>query len=144
MMKNQVEHYSKIDDRVRLGWCFFFILGIPLFQQQLLTFFEGNQVMTIVITGFLFCFVIFSIWTLKVLWPLMWNKKLTKLLKQDEFRQSIINKTIKVTALAMYVMIAVGFFLADYFEFTLKFAFGVMLYITTVVASVTYLILNRD
>lgn len=143
-MGNQIEEYSKVDTRVRLGWCVWFVLGIPIFQTHLLEFFEGNHIMTMVINGLIICFAIFSIWSLKILWPWMWNKKLTNQLKKDEFRQTIINKTIKVTALVMYVMVAVGYFLASHIDVSLKFAFGVMLYVVTVVASVTYLILNRE
>tara|TARA_B100000809_G_C14828825_1_gene420227 strand:- start:125 stop:556 length:432 start_codon:yes stop_codon:yes gene_type:complete len=142
-MKNQIEEYSKLDTRVRLGLCIGFVLGIPIFQAHILDFFEGNHVMMMVIKGLMFCFGIFSIWSLKILWPWMLNRKLTNQLKQDEFRQAIINKTIKVTALVMYVMIAVGFFIGNHIDVSLKFAFGVMLYITTVVASVTYSFLNR-
>jgi hypothetical protein len=143
-MENQVEEYSKVDSKVRLGWSFFFVLGIPVFQKDLLIYFEGNQVMTTIINGLIICFAIFSIWSLYKLWPWIWNKKLTKQLKQDEFRESIITKTIKVVALVTYVLVAVGFFSADYLEFSLKFTFGLLLYIIMAVASITYLILNRD
>jgi hypothetical protein len=144
VMENKIEELSKVDTRVRLGWCIGFILGIPIFQIHLLEFFENNHIMTIVINGLVICFAIFAIWSVKMLWPWIWNKKLMNKLKQDEFRQGILRKTIEVVALVMYVMIAVGFFIANYIEVSLKFAFGVMLYVTTVVTYVTYLILNRD
>jgi hypothetical protein len=144
MVRNKIEELSKVDSRVRLGWCVWFVLGMPLFHYELLEFFEGNYLMTIVIKLSNFCLGIFVLWSVKMFWPLGFNKKLMNKLKQDEFRQGIVTKTFKVVALVMYVMIAVGFFIANYVEVSLKFAFGLMLYVTTVVTSVTYLILNRD
>jgi len=144
MVRNKIEELSKVDSRVRLGWCVWFVLGMPLFHYELLEFFEGNYLMTIVIKLSNFCLGIFILWSIKILWPWIWNKKLMNKLKQDEFRQGILRKTIEVVALVMYVMIAVGFFIANYIEVSLKFAFGVMLYVITVVAYVAYLILNRD
>jgi len=144
MVRNKIEELSKVDSRVRLGWCVWFVLGMPLFHYELLEFFEGNYLMTIVIKLSNFCLGIFILWSVKMFWPLGFNKKLMNKLEQDEFRQGIVTKTFKVVALVMYVMIAVGFFIANYVEVSLKFAFGLMLYVTTVVTSVTYLILNRD
>ena len=143
-MVKTIEQYLKVMDRVRLGWSFFFILGIPIFQKDLLKFFEGNEVMKVIILVLIITFVIFCFWSCFKLWPLIKNKKLTKLVKQDEFMQFIANKAIKVTAFSMYVLICLGFFVADYVDFTLKFAFGLVLYVTSVVGSITSLILNRD